>query len=256
MKGLLFTYLLTYGGAVCFVVHPFYGLLIYVCFAIIRPESLWHWSVPAGNYSRIIAIALLVGWALHGFGNWQLGRAKPVMIAFVGFWLWAALSHLCSAAIDIAWSFLEGTRQDRFAVRRRLHADRFAAELKQLAWIIVLSQGYVALEMNMSYFSGFNRLQFVGFGGMDNNSSPSPWSLGPVWRFPWAWARRRLEEAACLRLCGLDGPCIMFSFSRGGMLGADHRGSRQLLLMPKSPGDRPVRLGGARCADAGGARSP
>ena len=39
MKGLLFTYALTYGGAVVSLFNPFYGLLIYVCFAIMRPET-------------------------------------------------------------------------------------------------------------------------------------------------------------------------------------------------------------------------
>ena len=73
MKGLLLTYALTFGGAVISLYRPFYGLLIYVSFAILRPESLWHWSVPAGNYSRIVAIAVLIGWALKGFGNWRLG---------------------------------------------------------------------------------------------------------------------------------------------------------------------------------------
>ena len=46
MKGLLFTYLLTYGGAVVSLFRPFHGLLIYICFAIIKPEALWYWSVP------------------------------------------------------------------------------------------------------------------------------------------------------------------------------------------------------------------
>ena len=39
--GLAFTYLMTYGGSAVALVNPFVGLLIYVCFAIIRPESLW-----------------------------------------------------------------------------------------------------------------------------------------------------------------------------------------------------------------------
>src|SRR3954462_6824141 len=94
MKGLLFTYGLTYGGAIVSLFNPFIGLLVYVCFAIIRPESLWHWSVPAGNYSRIVALALLAGWAMKGFGNWNFGRAKPIVYALLGYWLWACLSAL------------------------------------------------------------------------------------------------------------------------------------------------------------------
>ena len=46
MKGLIFTYLLTYGGAAVSLFRPFTGLLIYVCFAIIKPDAL---SVLVGS---------------------------------------------------------------------------------------------------------------------------------------------------------------------------------------------------------------
>ena len=88
MKGLIFTYVLTYGGAVLSLLNPFHGLLIYVAFAILRPESLWSWSVPPGSYSRIVALALLAGWSLHGFGNWNFGAARPFAVALLGYWLW------------------------------------------------------------------------------------------------------------------------------------------------------------------------
>ena len=63
MKGLIFTYLMTYGGAIIAIFNPFIGFLAYVCFAVVRPVSMWPWGVPPGNYSRTIAIALLAGWA-------------------------------------------------------------------------------------------------------------------------------------------------------------------------------------------------
>src|ERR687898_976967 len=98
MKGLIFTYALTYGGAALSLYRPFYGLLIYVAFSILRPEALWHWSVPqGGNYSRIVAFALLLGWALNGFGNWQLGKGRTMLFCFIGFWVWAGLSTLFAA---------------------------------------------------------------------------------------------------------------------------------------------------------------
>ena len=84
MKGLLFTYLLTYGGGLVSLFHPFVGLLIYICFAIIKPEALWYWSVPAGNYSRIVFGALFIGWGMAGFGSWRLGRAWPPALGLVG----------------------------------------------------------------------------------------------------------------------------------------------------------------------------
>src|SRR5262249_58824346 len=92
MKGLIFPYVLTYGGALLSLYDPFRGLLIYVCFAILRPDYLWYWAVPGGNYSRVVAVALVVGWALRNFGDWRFGRARAVVFALVGFLGWALLS--------------------------------------------------------------------------------------------------------------------------------------------------------------------
>src|SRR5438876_1199388 len=61
-KGLLVTFALTYGGSLVALFNPFVGLLIYICFSIIRPEDMWSYAVPRGNYSRIVGVALLVGW--------------------------------------------------------------------------------------------------------------------------------------------------------------------------------------------------
>jgi len=108
MKGLLFTYIATYGGSVAALFNPFIGLLIYICFAIIKPDMLWHWSVPQGNYSRIIAISLLMGWVLQGFGSWRFGRATVIVTALVGYWSWAVLSNLGGASHPaVGWEFVE-----------------------------------------------------------------------------------------------------------------------------------------------------
>src|SRR5262249_58493475 len=91
-KGLIFTYVLTYGGAVVALFNPFYGLLVYICFAIIKPDAMWFWAVPQGNYSRIVAVALLAGWALNGFGHWSWGRGRAIILLLVAYWGWAALT--------------------------------------------------------------------------------------------------------------------------------------------------------------------
>src|SRR4051794_12653214 len=92
MKGLIFTYVLTYGGAAASLFRPFYGLLIYLTFAILRPEYLWPWAIAPGNYSRIVAVALLIGWSANGFGNWRFGRAKTFVWILLAYWFWITLS--------------------------------------------------------------------------------------------------------------------------------------------------------------------
>src|SRR5437660_11446700 len=105
MKSLIFTYLLTYGGALVSLFNPFVGLLIYVCFAILKPDVIWYWSVPPGNYSRIVAIGLLVGWALNGFGNGQLGKAKPIIGLLVATLAWAVVCSITAARSEVSFQW-------------------------------------------------------------------------------------------------------------------------------------------------------
>lgn len=236
MKGLLFTYALTYGGAAVALFNPWIGLLVYVCFAILRPESLWFWSVPAGNYSRIVAIALLIGWAVNGFGNWQLGRARGVVMALLGYLAWSCLSAAFARYPEHGWQFVENTLKVVLPFLVGVTTLDSMAKLKQLAWVILLSQGYVAFELNSAYYSGFNRMHEVGFGGMDNNcvaiamvaATGLAFFLGmaePQW-----WKKGIALIASVLMV-----HCVMFGFSRGGMLGLLITGAVAFVLIPKQP---------------------
>jgi probable O-glycosylation ligase (exosortase A-associated) len=237
MKGFIFTYVLSYGGAVASVFNPFIGLLIYICFAIVRPESMWYWSVPRdGNYSRIVALGLLAGWALQGFGRWQLGRARGMVIALIGYWLWTVI--LATWAIDqsVALEAVEVLTKIVLPVVVGITTIDSVRQLKQLAWVIVLSQGYVALEANLTYFSGYNRLWEEGFGGMDNNCNAIAFvtCTGMAFflglRTDNLWLKGLAFAAAALMAHG-----ILFSFSRGGMLALLVTGIVSFWLLPKTP---------------------
>jgi probable O-glycosylation ligase (exosortase A-associated) len=234
MKGLVFTYLLTYGGALVSLFSPYVGLLIYVCFAIIRPEFLWHWSVPAGNYSRTVAIALLIGWGLNGFGKWDFGRAKPVVVAFLAYWLWACLSITQAADPAYAWGWVEVQAKILLPFLVGMTLIDSVAQLKQLAWVIVLSHGYVALELNRSYYGGFNMIQEIGFGGMDNNSfSIAFCACAGLAFFLGLNAGRWWQKLLAFASAGLMVHCVFFAFSRGGMLGLIVTAVVSFILIPK-----------------------
>lgn len=243
MKGLIFTYLLCYGGAVVSLFRPWYGLLIYVCFAIIRPESLWAWSFQGGggNFSRIIAIALLVGWAINGFGNWNLGRSRTTVFALLGYFVWAALSAVFAASnTGIAIHFLEELAKIVLPFVVGISLIDSEQKLKQLAWVILLSQGYVAWELNLAYLQGINvldgRVSVGGFAGMDNNCVAIAMVTGAGLAFfmgmhEKVWWRQWLA----FLLAGLMAHSIMFAFSRGGMLGLILTGMISFLLIDKKP---------------------
>ncbi len=234
--GLIFTYLLTYGGAIVSLYRPFYGLLIYICFAIIKPESLWHWSVTPGNYSRIIAIALLVGWAINGFGGFRFGKSKWIVGSLVAYWLWACVSALFCSNTEVALAFLEAQAKIVLPVVVGATLIETRQQLQQLAWTITGSLGYVAYDLNRSYFDGFNRLQFDGFGGMDNNS----FTIGLVTGVGLAFflgfgSKKMIPKLIAFACAAFMAHAVFFSFSRGGMLSLIFVGIATFWLIPKNP---------------------
>lgn len=234
MKGLLFTYGLTYGGAVISLFNPFVGLLVYITFAIIRPDSLWFWSVEPGNYSRIIGIALLLGWAIKGFGTWDTGRARGIVGCLLAYFAWACFCAIFAANQTVAWSFVENAAKILLPFLVGITTIRTVAQLKCLAWVIALSQGYVAYDLNMAYWDGFNRVQEIGFGGMDNNCVAIAMVCGTGLAFflgvgeSCLWRKLLAFGAAALMT-----HVVMFSMSRGGMLGLLVMGVIGFVLMPK-----------------------
>jgi probable O-glycosylation ligase (exosortase A-associated) len=237
MKGLIFTYVLSYGGALVSLVNPFIGLLIYVCFSILKPEALWSWSLPEGGYfSRIVAVALLMGWAFRGFGRWQFGRARGLVAAFVGLWTWSVLSAASAPNQGVAWVFVEGLTKILLPFLAGVTLIDSVAKLKQLAWVMMVSQGYLAFEFNVSYLWGTNIVRTLGFAGMDNNAISIAMVTGAGLAFflglaAERWWHKGLAFSACLLMIHV----VFFSFSRGGMLALITLGLAALVMLPKQP---------------------
>ncbi len=236
MKGLIFTYVLCYGGALASLFDPFVGLLVYVCFSIIKPEYLWSWSVPQGNYSRIVAIALLIGWAIRGFGNWESGKSRWIAGAFIMFWLWSIPSAWGAPNQERAWYFVEAVFKILLPFLAGLSLVDSVRKLKQLIWVIVLSQSYIAFEFNQYYFQGYNYVKEVGFAGLEEGSI----AIGMVTAlgmciFLILESEKWWQKAVALVGAGCLVHVVLFSFSRGGMLGLISVGIVTLVLAPKRP---------------------
>jgi O-antigen ligase len=228
VKGLLFTYLLSYGGAVASLVNPFAGLLIYIVFGIIKPERTWYWSVPPGNYSRIVAIGLLTGWALVGFGSWRFGRARQIIVTLVLFMAWLMVSAAFAPAQEIAWADVEGYAKIVLPMIVGVTLIDSVQKLRALAWTIVLTLGYLAFEENQKYFAG-------GIGVGDNYTAhQAAVGIGAAFFLgvsETAWSRRLLAFACA----ALMAHTVMFHMSRGGMLGLIGTGIMIFVVIPKRP---------------------
>ena len=237
MKGLIFTYLLTYGGALASLVNPFVGLIIYVAFAILKPQSLWSYSLPqGGRYSLIVALALLAGWAMHGFGSWRFGTAKSVIYALLVFWLWLVMSAtMARDTSETAWPLVETMSKGFLPCIVAITLIDSVQRLKALAWVIVLSQGYLAYEFNMAYYQyGFNDAEW-NFAGLDNNGMAIAMDCRDRdWLFSWdftasAWWQRGIAFLAA----ALDGPFRALFDVAGRHAGSCYHGRCDLLAHPQ-----------------------
>ena len=234
MKGLVFVYVMTFGGAVASLFSPYVGLLIYVSFAVLKPEAVWSWSVPAGPYSRIIAVPLLLGWAFHGFGRWDLGRAKAIICTLVGFFIWVMVSAVQAPDQGLAWRFVENLAKIVLPILVGITTITSVRQLKLLAWVILLSQAYPAYELNQTYFGGYNQLWAEGFAGMDNNSyAISLVACTGLAGFLFCHSERWWQKAVAAASAAFMVHAVLFSFSRGGMLGLIVLAAVAFAVMPK-----------------------
>ncbi|QDV39698.1 O-antigen ligase family protein [Tautonia plasticadhaerens] len=219
MKSLILVVALTYGGALVSLFRPYYGLLVYISFSIIKPNDLWPWSVSGGNYSRIVGVALLAGWALAGFGDWRLGRARRAIGSLVAYTVWAAVGIFYSEDTGLATAYVEELAKIVLPILAGITLIDSVAKLKQLAWVILLSVGYIALEFNLSYYNGYNRIRYGTFGGFDNNGiaimlNTCVWLAILLGFDAKGWWQRLLCLGSALLI--ING--VLMSNSRGGML--------------------------------------
>lgn len=228
MKGLIFTYGVTYGGAAVALFNPFYGLLAYVCFAIIKPESLWFWSVQPGNYSRIIAIAMLIGWAAKGFGDWRLGKAKWVILPLLGFWGCGVVGAIFADNQKVAWDFVESLTKIVLPVLVGITTIREERQLRILAWVMVASTGYLGYNENLKYFQ-------YGNVAWDNMTAHAM-AVGAVLAFFLGTATKNIwGKWTAFVFSGLMAHAVLFHMSRGAMLGLCTAAIFTIALIPKTP---------------------
>lgn len=236
MKGMLFTYALSFGGAYVALFNPFYGLLVYICFAIIRPGAMWFWSVESFNYSRVVAAGLLLGWAIHGFGNWKLGKARDIVLALLAFWIWTLMTVWFADMPAPAFRYADVLTKIVLPFVVGITLIDSIRKLMQLAWCIALSEAYVALEMNLSYFAGLNRAYNSVFDFLDNNGLAVTMVCGATFAlFLGLESRRWWGKAIAVAGALLMIHTVMFSFSRGGMLGLLVSAIVAFSIIPKRP---------------------
>lgn len=245
MKGLIITYVLTIGGAAIAPFYPFYGFLVYVAFASLKPDYLWHWSVPMGNYSRVVGAAFLLGWLLNGAGSFKKTPANPILVALGCYWALLVLGAILSPAQEEAWYTLDVLTKVFLPLVAGFTLINSIDRLKQLAWVLVLSHGVLAIQFNQQYYSfGINTDEWE-FAGADNNSIAITMVTAVGLAFFLGLASKEWwQKGIAFFLALLMAHVVLFSMSRGGMLAMCLSGATAFILMPKRPISY-VAMGGA-----------
>lgn len=242
MKGYLFVYTLTIIGILGSLFSPFLGICIYVLFGVMSPNALWYYSLDESflncglGFSEVVAYPMIIGWVLGHFGNLNIGKAMLPLACLIAYTLWVILSSLATG-----WNYF-GQAQILMNIRLllaiviALSLCDTVQRLRLLIWILVFGSGFVAYELNMSYFQGFNRLQMIGYAGMDNNFFAVSMVVGAVLSFFTGISEKNIYlKALAFFVALLQAHVIMFSMSRGGMLGLCVAGFCTFVILPKTP---------------------
>jgi len=154
----------------------------------------------------------------------------------LGYWLWIMVSAFFAANQTVAWEYVELHSKILLPVFVGLTLVESVGQMKQLAWVLVGSLGFLGWEANLDHLQGGNRIRMEGFGNMDNNCFCIAMAAGAGLSFflglhERAWWKRVL----CLALAAMMVHATMFGNSRGGMLGIVITGIVTLFLIPKRP---------------------
>lgn len=238
MKGVIFTYLLVISGVFVPLLDPFAGFLIYACIPVLRPQALWEYALPAGaRFDLIVAVGMLAGWAIHGFGSWRFGKAMPVIVSLLVFWIWLLVSASSAAFPEVAWPDVENKSKLLLPCVVAITLLDSVDRLKKFAWLIVVCQGYWALEFNRQYYAGLIDTNGWNFASLDNNGLAimMSTSLGLAF-FLGLHSSKWWQRMLCFGLAFLMTHVVLFSMSRGGMLALAITGFVTFLIIPKRTG--------------------
>lgn len=236
MKGLVLIYAATVLGSLGALRRPLIGLYVYIAFAVLRPQFIWGWAGGLANISLIVGVAATIGWAINGFGSAQLGRSRPMVVAIAAYLLWNAISGFQAQDPMLSLSAVLELAKTVLPFLMTMTLVQTDSEMRPLLWIVVLGQGYVGFELNLSYYlQGYNAAG-IGFGGSDNNflGATLVAVLGPALTLALMTKRRSMRAlAAAAALLILHS--TLLTFSRGAMLGLLVLAATAFVIMPKRP---------------------
>lgn len=211
-------------GGVCVFLHPFLGVLAYYTLAFMRPQETF-WGFGDTRLTLLVSISTLAATVLHFATKPNLDFIKRKQSFFVGaLWLLIFLSTKFGdfAAPEAKWmDYYNKLFLIYFVVLAVMTSEK---KLYVLAWVLMLSIGYLAEWANEMYFlQGWHVVHGPGKPGAtyyDENDFAMVLVLGA----PFMWYLMRATKNPILKLgllglLPLTAHAVMVTFSRGGFLG-------------------------------------
>lgn len=216
----LFILAVVYGSLPIILFRPFYGLMIYSWLAFMRPQDM-AWGVSrVSPLSQYVAIAMILGLVLS-VGRERLMTLKPQTVLLILLAGWITLSTVLAVVPEMSeeiygnyWKAILMTVLITGLVRDR-------NRLRWLLLLIVFSIGFLGAKRGLfGLMRGGARFD-DGPGGFmsDNNSFALALNMILPLLVGLAVVEKqkiiRIAAAVAAALCML---CILFTFSRGGLL--------------------------------------
>ncbi len=223
MKQFLLMIFVTMFATVAAMTEPFWGLLLYYTFAVLRPQYMWRWALPIElRWSLFAALLVMVSASLN------LGRIahkiKPNFVAILTaiFGALVMLSVVTAYDTDIAqkWGIEYGKIILMALIAAVLITEIWHIRILSLMALSML--GYIAWEINSLYLiDGRLDIFHNGYGNLDNNGAGLLMALGTPFAYAFAISSRRMWQRGLSWFAGvLMIHALMMSYSRGAMLAA------------------------------------
>lgn len=221
MKQFLLLILMVGAGFAGSLFSPFWGLLLYYTFAVLRPQTLWKWALPYEvSWSRFAVLAVLIGVFLNLHGFWSRLRLNLVSALIVVFAMLLMLSILTSH--DPSTAFYWGVEYAKVLFLALLAGAiiQHFWQVRVMAAMIVVCLGYIAWEANSRYlFDGRLHIYHHGYGDLDNNGAGLMVAMGIPLCYAFATTASRWWLRAAVAIVGaVMLHAVLMTYSRGAML--------------------------------------
>ncbi len=223
MKQLIFMTVLSAFGTVAALTEPYWGMLLYYTFAMLRPQYLWAWALPVEiRWSLFAALVAIASMVLNFGKTIDRIRVNPIMMLMLVYGLLTALSVVTAYNPVLAQSW--GIESGKVILMALLVSQsiKHLWQVRIVSLMVVLTLGYIAWHINSLYlFDGRLDIFHHGYGNLDNNGAALLLGTGTGIAYSFAVSARRLWQRGLAGFLGiLMIHAMMMSYSRGAMLAA------------------------------------